>query len=151
MKGLKGKLKNESFTFKKDTARLDSQSGDGKTTSREIPFSFGTYFTDTRFLTQWALVVGQCLDESPEKQPKVGDKLTFYTFVPDTMKSQEIVLEMAQPETMDIDAENKIEVKRLEAESGMAFLLNDKNQVVKIEIPEQELELYLKSTKFVTP
>ncbi len=151
MKGLKGKLKNETFTFKKDTARLDSESGDGKTTSREIPFSFGTYFTDTRFLTQWALVVGQALDESPEKQPKVGDKLTFYTFVPDTMKSQEIVLEMAQPETMDIDAENKIEVKRLEAESGMAFLLNDKNQVVKIEIPEQELELHLKSTKFVTP
>lgn len=148
LNGVKGKLQNQKFSFKKDTAKLEKEEAEGKTSSREIPFSYGTYFTDSRFLTQWALVLGQALDNSPEKQPKVGDKITFHTFVPDSMKSQEIVLEVREPETLKVSEEEQIDVKRLEAETGMAFLLNDKNQVVKIEVPEQNLELQLKDTKF---
>lgn len=153
LKGLQGSLQNQQFTFKNDTARLETELGKDKKSEKEIPFSYGTYFTDSRFLTQWALVVGQALDSAPDKQPKVGDKLSFFTFVPDTMKTQEIVLEVREPETMKIgagEAEEEIEVKRLEAESGMAFLLNDRNQVVKIEVPEQNLELVLRETKFKT-
>jgi hypothetical protein len=150
LKGIKGKLNNQAFTFKKDTARLETTVGE-KVTTREIPFSFGTYLTDSRFLTQWALVLGQALDSSPEKQPKLGDKITFFCFVPESMRSQEIVLEVREPETLKVSEEVSIEVKRLEAETGMAFLLNDKNQVVRIEIPEQELELQLRETKFKTP
>ena len=148
LKGVKGKLQNQNFSFKKDTAKLEKEEAEGKTSSREIPFSYGTYFTDSRFLTQWALVLGQALDASPEKQPKVGDKITFHTFVPDSMKSQEIVLEVREPETLKVGEAEPIDVKRLEAETGMAFLLNDKNQVVKIEVPEQNLELQLTETKF---
>lgn len=150
LKGVKGKLDEQNFTFKKDTARLESETASGKKSEKEIPFSYGTYFTDSRFLSQWALVLGQALDANPEKQPKVGDKISFFTFVPDTMKSQEIVLEMRENETLKVSPEEEIEVKRLEAETGMAFLLNDKNQVVKIEVPEQNLELQLKATKFTT-
>lgn len=149
LKGVKGKLQNQNFLFKKDTAQLQNDLGEGKSTSKEIPFSYGTYFTDSRFLSQWALVLGQALDSSPEKQPKVGDKIIFHTFVPDSMKSQEIVLEMREPETLKLSEDQQIDVKRLEAETGMAFLLNDKNQVVKIEVPEQNLELQLRDTKFV--
>lgn len=148
MKGMKGKLKNQNFSFKKDTAQLQNDLGEGKTSSKEIPFSYGTYFTDSRFLSQWALVLGQALDTSPEKQPKVGDKIIFHTFVPDSMKSQEIVLEVREPETLKLTEEQQIDVKRLEAETGMAFLLNDKNQVVKIEVPEQNLDFMLRDTKF---
>lgn len=148
LNGVKGKMQNQKFSFKKDTAKLEKEEAEGKTTSKEIPFSYGTYFTDSRFLTQWALVLGQALDASPDKQPKVGDKITFHTFVPDSMKSQEIVLEVREPETLKVSEEELIDVKRLEAETGMAFLLNDKNQVVKIEVPEQNLELQLKDTKF---
>jgi hypothetical protein len=150
LKGVKGKLQNQSFLFKKDTAQLETEVSEGHTTSKEIPFSYGTYFTDSRFLSQWALVLGQALDESPEKQPKVGDKLTFHTFVPDSMKSQEIVLEVREPETLKVSDEVQIEVTRLEAETGMAFLLNDKHQVVKIEVPEQNLDFQLVDTKFST-
>ncbi|MBT9583709.1 hypothetical protein IV102_10175 [bacterium] len=150
MKGVKGKLTNQNFSFKKDTAQLETEASEGKVTSREIPFSHGTYFTDSRFLTQWALVLGQALDSAADKQPKVGDKITFHTFVPDSMKSQEIVLEVREPETLKVSDEVQIEVTRLEAETGMAFLLNGKQQVVKIEVPEQNLELQLRDTKFKT-
>lgn len=148
LNGVKGKLQSQRFSFKKDTAKLEKDEAEGKTSSREIPFSYGTYFTDSRFLTQWALVLGQALDAAPDKQPKVGDKITFHTFVPDSMKSLEVVLEVREPETLKVSEEEQIDVKRLEAETGMAFLLNDKNQVVKIEVPEQNLELQLIDTKF---
>ena len=151
LKGVKGKLQTQSFSFKKDTARLETEVSEDKISSKEIPFSYGTYFTDSRFLTEWALVLGQALDPSLEKRPKVGDKITFHTFVPDSMKSQEVVLEVREPETLKLSEEDQVEVTRLEAETGMAFLVNDKNQVVKIEIPEQNLELILRDTQFKLP
>lgn len=148
LKGLKGKLQNQSFSFKKDTARVENDLGEGKVTTKDIPYSFGTYLTDARFLSQWAMVVGQALDGSPEKLPKVGEKVTFFAFLPDTMKTQEIVLEMRETENLKLTEDQQIEVKRLEADGGMAFLLNDKNQVVKVEVPDQDLELQLTGIKF---
>lgn len=148
LQGVKGKLEAQKLSFRRGTARLEHQDAKGQARNREIPFSYGTYFTDSRFLSQWALVVGQALDASPDKQPTVGDKLTFQTFLPESLKSQEIVLEVLETENFQLSEEEEIEVRRLETEGGMAFLVNEKNQVVKIEVPEQQLEFKLLSTRF---
>lgn len=148
LKGVKGKLDSQKLEFKRDTAQLENLDSSGKATSREIPFSYGTYFTDSRFLSQWALVIGQSLDANKDKRPEVGEKLTFHTFLPDSLKSQEIVLEVLETENLKLSEDEEIEVTRMETESGMAFLLNDKNQVVKIEVPDQKLDFMLVSTRF---
>ncbi|CAN0300854.1 unnamed protein product, partial [Phaeothamnion confervicola] len=95
-----GATSNTTYTFKEDTATSDVVTADGKKTSRDIPFSQGTYFTDQRFLTQWALVVGQTQDPAPTKALKVGDRVSFFIFIPESQKTQEVALEVKETATI---------------------------------------------------
>lgn len=144
----KDKKGSETFVFEKDTLRLETPGvNGGEAKVREVPFSYGTYLTDQRFLSQWALVVGQSHDANPEKAPKVGEKLTFHVFVPEDLKTREMVLEVKEPETVTLADGGEEQLQKLETEGGMTFLLNKKNQVVKISIPNQSLDLILTDTK----
>ena len=139
------------YSFKDDTAHMESETADGKKRVREIPFSNGTYFTDRRFLSQWALVVGQTQDSLATKALKVGDKVSFHAFIPDTQKSQELFLEVKEATTLKDPKGQDVEVLKLEADSGMTFYLNKKNQVMKIAVPQQKLELVLRETHSKMP
>jgi transglutaminase-like putative cysteine protease len=145
----KNKPANPSIIFVKDTAKFETGSQAKKNLKiREVPFSFGTYMADQRFLSQWALAVGQSQDPKPSKSPKAGDKISFFVFVPETMKSTEITLEVKDPEPIKMEDGREVQATKLEAEGGMAFFVNPKGQVIKIDVPQQKLELLLHSSQF---
>lgn len=148
---VEGKKPHNSYTFAKDTASIQSGSEAKKNVViREVPFSFGTYLADGQFLSQWALAVGQAQDPTKLEKtpPKTGDKVSFFVFVPETLKSQEITLEVKEPETIKMEDGQEIEATKMEAEGGMSFFLNPKGQVVKIDVPGQKLELLLHDSHF---
>jgi hypothetical protein len=145
---IKGETNNVTYSFKEDSAKMEKEAADGQKQVREMPFSYGTYFTDQHFLSQWALVVGQVQDSAATKALKVGDKVRFHIFVPETQKSQELVLDVKESTTVKDPKGQEVEVLKLEADSGMAFFLNKKNQVMKIAVPQQKLELVLRETHF---
>jgi hypothetical protein len=133
--------------FKADTLH-QSVKGGTRPLERDVPFARGTYLTDQRFLTQWALVVGQV------PQPKPGDtvapekKQTLHVFVPEDLRSRELVLEARDAENLTLADGSEILARKYETEKGMLFFLNDQNQVVKIAIPSQKLEVLLEKTEF---
>lgn len=129
--------------FKGDV--VNHESG-GRT--REVPYARGTYLTDQRFLSQWALVVGQTPMPKPGEDLKVGEKYTMHVFVPEDLRSREMVLEVKERESIVMPDGTEVSARRLETEKGMVFYLNEKNQVVKIAIPNQKLEVVLEKTEF---
>lgn len=131
------------LSFKGDVVNHESN---GK--KREVPYARGTYLTDQRFLSQWALVVGQTPMPKPGEDLKVGEKFTMHVFVPEDLRSREMVLEVKEREALTLADGTEIQARRLETEKGMIFYLNDKNQVVKIAIPNQKLEVVLEKTEF---
>ncbi|MEW6281903.1 MAG: transglutaminase domain-containing protein [Candidatus Eremiobacterota bacterium] len=138
----------QSFAFANDVARQERKEKGGNTVVREVPFSQGTYLTDQRFLSQWALVVGQTPRPEAGKTYQAGDKYTFHVFVPEDLRTREMVLEIKGEETLVLADGSETTVWRLESDGGMAFFLNDKNQVIKISIPQQNLDLVLQETRF---
>ncbi len=141
------KTMEQSFAFSRDMARQERQEKNGAVV-REVPFSQGTYLTDQRFLSQWALVVGQTPKPESGKTYNVGDKYTFHIFVPEELRTREMVLEVRGQEPLAGPDGEETQVWRLESDGGMAFFLNEKNQVVKIAIPTQNLEVVLQETRF---
>lgn len=138
---------DQNFDFKSDLARQERKEA-GESVVREVPFSQGTYLTDQRFLSQWALVVGQTPQPEAGKTFQVGDKYTFHIFVPEELRTREMVLEVRGEEPLAGPNGEETQVWRLESDGGMAFFLNDKSQVVKISIPTQNLDVVLQETRF---
>lgn len=135
------------FRFNGDI--LDHEVKGGKNPSkREIPFARGTYLTDQRFLSQWALVVGQIPKPKQGEAVKAGEKHTMHVFIPEDLRSRELVLEAREPETLTLGDGSQVQVRPYETEKGMVFYLNDRNQVVKIAIPNQKLEVLLEKSEF---
>jgi transglutaminase-like putative cysteine protease len=193
-----------------------------KDKGREYPFARGTYFTDPRLLTQWALMAGQVpLTVGAEKE------FPIHAFIPDRKTTREMLLEVgeleaikleptlslpeeeAEPDPQDeaepaesseaapapgdgsaqpaegsqqpgegqsADGEpssgqqvedgivetrstkellealtpadpNAVRATHLITDSGMEFWLNDRNQIIKMEIPDQGLELILEKVE----
>jgi hypothetical protein len=66
-----------------------------KDKGREYPFAKGTYFTDPRLLSQWALMVGQVpLTEGSEKE------FPIHAFLPERKTSREMELDVGELETV---------------------------------------------------
>ncbi len=135
----------ELFRFLTDTARYQAPDKEGKLSTRDVPFAKGTYITDSRILSQWALVIGQT--PKFEGQPEDEQRYSFHVFLPQEMKTREIILEAVEPETITLPDGAEVTARKLEEDSGMAFYLNDLNQVVKIELPQQNLEVVLEETR----
>lgn len=146
------------YSFTRNTVREEITSADGETLVREVPYSRGTYLTDQRFLSQWALVVGQLprpeetsqeLDAtSPRQGYEPGQRFTFHVFVPEDLRTREMVLEAGEEEPVTLADGTEIPARRFQTDQGMAFYLDERNQVVKIAIPQQELELVLEHSDF---
>lgn len=194
-----------------------------KDKGREYPFAKGTYFTDPRLLTQWALMAGQVpLTVGAEKE------FPIHAFLPDRKVAREMLLEVGEiesirleptlalpdeeeppaeeekPETPSEEAPpaegqapppgdgaaqpeqggqspeevspgqpvedgitetrstkeqldaltpadpNAVRATHLITDTGMEFWLNDRNQIIKVEIPDQGLELILEKVETAT-
>jgi transglutaminase-like putative cysteine protease len=159
----------QSYSFKEDATYLETEKA-GTKNVREIPFSHGTYFADQRFLTQWALILGQAqlpsaknssmglnlppiksassMPSMPAQALKPGDRVGCMVFVPELLKNQEINFDVKESEPIKLADGTEVDVVLVESEAGMKFYLNKQNQVVKIEVPKQKLELILKEIKF---
>ena len=218
-----GTLKNEitTYSFAEDTViirpgKAGQENFEAKR-GREYPFAKGTYFTDPRLLTHWALMAGQVpLAEDAEKE------FPIHTFVPGAQTKKEMLLEVGEKEeirlqptllldrrkneetdpsepaedsptpeaspapeespapeagskpdattsteaetdpeegrsisanpleslpTEDLSSGSVVRATQLLTDTGIEFWLNDKGQVVKIDIPEQGIELILEKVE----
>jgi hypothetical protein len=69
-----------------------------KDKGREYPFAKGTYFTDPRLLTQWALMAGQVpLTVGSEKE------FPIHTYLPDRKTAREMLLEVGEVEAIRLE------------------------------------------------
>jgi transglutaminase-like putative cysteine protease len=69
-----------------------------KDKGREYPFAKGTYFTDPRLLTQWALMAGQVpLTVGSEKE------FPIHAFLPDRKTAREMLLEVGEVESIRLE------------------------------------------------
>jgi len=114
---------------------------DGTDRKRDIPYSRGTYLIDQRFLSQWALVVGQM------PRPQLGKKYNFTVFVPEDLKTRDIELEAKNFEKIEA-GEKEYDVFKCESKKGMVFYIDSTGKVVRIALPPQELEIDLVKTEF---
>ncbi len=133
--------------FKGDTLRQEIKGG-SRPIQRDVPFARGTYLTDQRFLSQWALVVGQIPQARPGDAVQPEQKQTLHVFVPEDLRSRELVLEARGTEALTLADGTEIQARKFESEKGMVFYLNGQNQVVKIAIPAQKLEVLLEKAEF---
>lgn len=120
-----------------------------------IPYSKGTYLADQRFLSMWALVVEQLtLGKDAQKEDSTGsdgdaESYSFSVFIPETLRTQELVLDRSDSdETVTMPDGQEIDVVKLETEKGMVFYVDQKNRVIKLAIPSQQIELVLEKTEF---
>lgn len=100
---------------------------------REIPYSRGTYLTDGRFLSLWALVVGQI------PQIKIGGKYSLTAFAAEDLSFRKVGLEIKNFEKVEAGDE-EFDVFRADADNGMVFYLTKDARAVKISVPTQGLE-----------
>ncbi len=135
------------LNFKGDTLHQEVKGG-SRPIQRDVPFARGTYLTDQRFLSQWALVVGQVPQTPAGEAAQPQDKHSMYVFVPEDLRSRELVLEARGAETLVLADGTEVQTRKFESEKGMVFFLNDRNQVVKIAIPAQKLEVLLEKAEF---
>lgn len=89
------------YTFNEDTVGVrvgkPGQEGFEETLERELPYAVGTYFTDPRLLTHWALLAGQVpLTEDAEKE------FPIHTFLPGTKVKKEMTLEVGESEEISL-------------------------------------------------
>ena len=118
---------------------LGAENGQDKV--RQIPYSYGTYMIDQRFLSQWALVIGQI------PKPQLGKKYTFTVFIPEDLKTREIELEVKNFERIEVGSEEK-DAFRCESKRGMIFFIDMTGKVIKISLPPQNLEIDLVKSEF---
>lgn len=149
---------------------------DEKEKTRKIPYSRGTYLADQRFLSLWALIAEQipnednAKDKVPATQDAAKNKATdtsdtaketdqskqstdttqsFHVFIPDLLNTQELILEESEEdETVTMPDGTEVETTKLSTEKGMDFYVNDKHQIIKIAIPNQQIEVFLDSIEF---
>ncbi len=133
--------------FKGDTLHQEVKGG-SRPIQRDVPFARGTYLTDQRFLSQWALVVGQIPQARAGEAVPPESKQTLHVFVPEDLRSRELVLEARGVEPLVLADGTEIQARKFESEKGMLFFLNDRSQVVKIAIPAQKLEVVLEKAEF---
>ncbi|MDQ7824207.1 MAG: transglutaminase-like domain-containing protein [Candidatus Eremiobacteraeota bacterium] len=138
--GMGGSLVTQHFRFGKDTISQVFKVADTEKT-RDIPYSKGTYLIDQRFLSQWALVVGQI----PKLQ--IGKKYIFTAFVPEDLGTREIELEVKNYERIEAGGK-EVNAFRCESKKGMVFYIDPNGNVVKIALPPQELEFTLVKSEF---
>lgn len=77
--------------------------------------------------------------EDPEKSPESEDG----TSITETRSTQQLLDEL----TKSVDDPDKVAAAHLITDTGLEFWLNDQHQIIKIEIPDQGLELILEKVE----
>jgi hypothetical protein len=137
---MSGKKDTQHFKFGRDFISQILEVKDGEKI-RDIPYSRGTYLIDQRFLSQWALVIGQI------PKPQLGKKYNFTVFIPEDLRTREIELEVKNFERIEVGS-GEMNAFRCESKKGMIFYVDTNSNVVKISLPPQELEIDLVKTEF---
>ncbi len=138
--------KATTYLFGEDTVLIrPGKEGDEEfeeTPGREYPFAKGTYFTDPRLLTQWALMAGQVpLDATAEKD------YSLTSFLPDRQRTREMNLEVGEIE--DVILEPRLGLPEIdesedpdeEAEDEALDEASPENQNEKADLSTEEVEL----------
>ena len=104
------------YEFNEDTVTIrpgkPGEEAYEKAQGREYPFAKGTYFTDPRLLTHWALMAGQVpLSPGSEKE------FPLHTFVPGAKSQKEMLLEVGEKEQITLEP-TLMKDKRDEAEEA---------------------------------
>ena len=113
-------------------------------TSVNIPYSKGTYLLDQRYLSLWALVMGQI------PRIELGKKYNFTIFIPEEMKTMELELEVKNFERIEA-AGKDLNVFKCETQNELIFYIEPTGKVMKISLPAQQLELVLAESDFEIP
>lgn len=107
-----------------------------KTVQRQVPYSLGMYLADQRYLSQLVLAVGQVPTFLS------GTHYTFEIFIPQELSQGGIDIEVKGKETIKI-GEKEYPCFKIESTKGMAFWLTAEGRVVRLLLPDQDLELKL--------
>lgn len=120
----------------------------GQKIEREIPVPNGLYLTDQRFLSQWALALEQVNIEVEQEDQETG-VYSLYIFVPELLSFQELLL-TEDEEQYDVTMPDgtTITTTCLRSEQGMEFYIDAQRRVVRIAVPNRNLELYLLTQEF---
>ncbi len=136
--GIGNNLKTQKFRFTdKNIEKIISVDSEGNEKKADIPYSKGTYLVDNRFLSFWALVVGQI------PRLELGGKYKFTVFLPEDIKTVKVELEVKNFERVEADGKDENAFK-CESNIGMIFYISQNSgRVLKISIPNQKLDYTL--------
>jgi hypothetical protein len=108
-----------------------------ETRVQETPISEGAYVVDPRFISMYALIIGQL------PNPAMGTKATIHLYDPETHNTRPMALEIRQEEKIGVDGEER-DTWRCESTDGMSFFIEKRSgQVIRIEMPRQDMVLQL--------
>lgn len=136
--GIGNNLKTSKFRFTdKNIEKILSVDSEGNEKKVDIPYSKGTYLVDNRFLSFWALVVGQI------PRLELGGKYKFSVFLPEEIKTVKVEIEAKSFERVEADGKDENAFK-CESNIGMIFYISQNSgRVLKISIPNQKLDYTL--------
>ena len=107
------------YDFAEDTVVIKpGKEGDEefeKSNGREYPFAKGTYFTDPRLLTHWALLAGQV-----PLEPDAEKEFPIHHFLPSKSDSREMLIEVGDKEEVRLEptlSADKREMEETETET----------------------------------
>lgn len=124
------------FEFLTGAVRQDVKLG-SETRMQETPVSEGVYLFDPRFLSMYALIVGQL------PNPSLGTKASVFVYDPSTHETREMPLQIRQEEKVGVAGEEK-ETWRCESTDGVSFFIEKTSgQVLRIESPRDDMVLQL--------
>lgn len=127
---------SHAYDFDVNVSRENVKVGD-TTKVQETPMSEGVYLFDPRFMSMYALVVGQL------PNPALGTKASIFVYDPETHDTREMVLQIRQEEKVGVAGEEK-ETWRCESTDGISFFIEKTTgQVIRIEAPRQDMVLQL--------
>lgn len=137
--GVKGVMVKEQYRFTDEMIEHILPEVEGKEQISSIPYSQGSYLLDQRYISLWALAVGQL----PKMQLDKTYKLT--AFIPEEVKTTEI--ELTVKNFLKIEADGgDLEVFKADSKKGLSFYIDRSGRVVRVEIPDQQLEFTLVKT-----
>ncbi|MBM3462773.1 MAG: transglutaminase domain-containing protein [Armatimonadetes bacterium] len=113
----------------------------GERKIQQTPISEGVYLADRRFLTMWAMLVGQV------PNPTLGQSYQMHVYLPETHTTEEVTLTVRQEDKLGLNGEER-DTWRIETGDGIAFFVDKTSgQVLRVENPRQDIVLVLVESK----
>lgn len=127
------------FKFENNFISYITEGPDDTELIRKIPYSRGTYLLDQRYLSLWALVMGQI------PRLEINKTYDFTAFIPEEMQVRNIELEVKGYERVEAEG-TELNTFKCETKNGIVFYIEPGGRVVKIDLNAQDLEFVLVET-----